>query len=228
MMYVIGLTGNIATGKSTVLEMLRALGAEIIDADALAHEVMSPRSPQWEAIVQAFGPRILTPGGEIDRVALGEIVFQDREELQQLEGIVHPEVARRIRQAIAVCDCPVVVIEAIKLLESGLGRRCDALWVVTASSEQQLERLMRERDLSEAAARQRIEIQPPQEEKVALADVVIDNSGSLNETRRQVESHWRQIVGSVIEDSGASGCCDREAKPHCGDNPCGKNRPSPE
>lgn len=227
MMYVIGLTGNIATGKSTVLEMLKALGAEIIDADALAHEVIAPHTPQWEAIVRAFGPKLLAPDGEIDRLALGEIVFQDPEALRRLEGIVHPGVDRQIRQAIAASERPVVVIEAIKLLEAGLIRQCDALWVVTASSEQQLERLMSKRGLSEAAARLRIEIQPSQEEKVALADVVIDNSGSLEETRRQVERHWRQIAESMVEDSDVSGCCDSETEPHCDENRYGENHPSP-
>jgi len=217
-MYVIGLTGNIATGKSTVLEMLRDLGAEIIDADALAHEIVSPRTPQWEAIVKAFGPEILKPDGEIDRPALGEIVFADPKALRRLEGIVHPAVDRRIREALAASEHPVVVIEAIKLIEAGLHRRCDALWVVSASPQQQRGRLMRERGLTEAAARLRMKMQPSQAEKVALADVVIDNSGSLEETRRQVESHWRQIVDGMIEDSGVGGDCTKRTGFHRSEN----------
>jgi len=191
--YVIGLTGNIATGKSVVLEMLERLGARAIDADALAHGVMETGTPVWQAVVQEFGENILCPDGSIDRRKLGDIVFADEAALRRLEAIVHPAVIARTQELIENSPQPVIVIEAIKLIEAGMHRTCDALWVVTCRKEQQLTRLMEQRDLTEEEARQRIEAQPPQEAKLALADVVIDNSGSLEETWRQVKREWERI-----------------------------------
>jgi dephospho-CoA kinase len=167
-LYLIGLTGNIATGKSTVGQMLTELGARVIDADAIAHAVTVKGQPAWFSIVAEFGEGILRPDGEIDRLRLGALVFAD------------PAALRRL--------------EAIKLMESGVADLCDAVWVVTCSPEQQLARLMRTRQMSEAEARQRITAQPPQAEKIARADVVIDNSGSLASTRRQVAQAWARIA----------------------------------
>jgi len=223
--YVIGLTGNIATGKSVVSGMLERLGARAIDADALAHELMEKGTPVWQAVVQEFGPSaalrrapgplalvlddkyrapgtkgsghgqgILYSNGSINRKKLGAIVFADEAALRRLEAIVHPAVIVRTEELIGESQEPVVVVEAIKLIEAGMHRTCDALWVVTCSNEQQLARLVKQRDLTEEEARQRIEAQPPQEAKLALADVVIDNSGSLNETWRQVKSEWDKIL----------------------------------
>jgi dephospho-CoA kinase len=191
--YLIGLTGNIATGKSAVLRMLKCLGAKVIDADALVHRLMAKGTPVWQAILDEFGEVILGPEGEIDRGKLGAIVFADAEVLKRLEAIVHPAVTARVDELIRQATEPVVVVEAIKLIEAGWHRTCDALWVVTCSREQQLERLMRTRKLSREEALLRIEAQPPQEDKVALADVVIDNSGSLKETREQVEREWERL-----------------------------------
>ena len=188
--YLIGLTGNIATGKSTVAKMLEELGATVIDADALVHELQRKGEPTYEAIVAAFGPGILDQAGEIDRKALGAIVFADAAQLRVLESIVHPAVLMESLRRLQAAETPVVVYEAIKLIEAGRAEMCDALWVVTARTEVQLERLMHDRHLSEAEARQRIEAQPPQSEKVKLATVVIDNSGALLETRQQVERAW--------------------------------------
>ena len=191
--YLIGLTGNIATGKSTVAKILEELGATVIDADALVHELQRQGMPVFDDIVAAFGPGILDRAGEIDRKALGAIVFADPEKLHMLESIVHPAVliesARRIMEA----PTPVVVYEAIKLIEAGRAEMCDALWVVTARSDVQLQRLMRDRHMSEVEALQRIEAQPPQSEKIKRAAVVVDNSGSLEETRRQVIAAFRDI-----------------------------------
>jgi len=218
--YVIGLTGNIATGKSIVSGMLERLGARAIDADALAHELMEKGTPIWQAVVKEFGPSAalrrapgpLAPGtkgsgqgsghgqgilysnGSINRKKLGDIVFADEAALRRLEAIVHPAVIVRTEELTGESQEPVVVVEAIKLIEAGMHRTCDALWVVTCSNEQQLARLVKQRDLTEEEARQRIEAQPPQEAKLALADVVIDNSGSLNETWRQVKSEWDKIL----------------------------------
>jgi dephospho-CoA kinase len=191
--YLIGLTGNIATGKSAVLRILRQLGAKAIDADALVHQLMAKGMPVWQAILGQFGEEILGPEGEIDRGKLGAIVFADAEALKRLEVIVHPAVAARVGELIRQAAEPVVVVEAIKLIEAGWYRTCDALWVVTCPKEQQLKRLMRTRKLSRQEALLRIEAQPPQEEKVALADVVIDNSGNLKETREQVKREWERL-----------------------------------
>ena len=205
-LYVIGLTGNIATGKSVVAAMLAQLGAQVIDADALAHEVMQSGTPTWQRVVDEFGPDILLPSGEVDRARLGAQVFADAEALARLEAIVHPAViaeSERLLQELqnettlsapGSADPKVLVLEAIKLIESGMHRRCDELWVVTCAREQQIERLMKSRGLSVAEADLRITAQPPQAEKVAVADVVIDNSGDLEQTRAQVVREWERIV----------------------------------
>jgi dephospho-CoA kinase len=195
---VIGLTGNIGTGKSSVLQMLADLGAQTIDADKLAHEVMESGGPAFHAVVATFGPDIVGPGGEIDRQRLGEIVFRYPQALTQLEALVHPPVLARAAELIAQTNAGVVAIEAIKLLESGMAPElCDQVWVVTCTPDQQLERVMAQRGLSEEDARRRMEAQPPQAEKVAQADVVIDNSGTPEETRTQVEAAWRAVVGEA-------------------------------
>jgi len=193
-MYLIGLTGNIATGKTTVCRMLARLGARIIDADALVHRVMQRGHPVFEQVVATFGPTILTPAGEIDRAHLGRIVFADRDALRRLEAIVHPAVRELIQQELAAATEDVVVLDAIKLIESGMYRMCDAVWVVTATQEQQLERLVTQRGMSRRDARQRMRAQSPQEEKVRRADVVIDNSGTEAETEAQVRRAWAAIA----------------------------------
>jgi dephospho-CoA kinase len=144
-------------------------------------------------MITAFGPGILDGDGEIDRKALGAIVFADPEKLRVLESIVHPAVLIESMRRITEVSMPVVVYEAIKLIEAGRAEMCDALWVVTARSDVQLQRLMSDRHMSEAEARQRIEAQPPQSEKIKRATVVIDNSGSLEETRRQVAAAFQAI-----------------------------------
>jgi dephospho-CoA kinase len=212
-LYLIGLTGNIACGKSTVLGLLREHGACVLDADRVTHELQQPGEPVYQAIVSEFGPDILSaPGGPIDRRALGAIVFADPAALRRLEQIVHPAVRERIAawlESVGDAGCgmrdgalhpasptphpPVAVIDAIKLLEGGWKQICDTIWVVTCAPEQQLERLIATRGMSEPDARARIAAQPPQADKVALADVVIDNSGALESTRRQVEAAWRAI-----------------------------------
>lgn len=194
-MYVIGLTGNIATGKSTVAAMLARLGAYTIDADKVAHDVMRTDEPVRRRIVQRFGEDILDAEGQIDRSALGEIVFSDAQPLADLEAIVHPAVLDRIEERLARCEADVAVIEAIKLLEAEMHTDCDSVWVVTSPREVQLQRLMRERDLTIEEAQMRIDAQPPAEEKVARADRVIDNSGSLAETWGQVLEACNAIPG---------------------------------
>jgi dephospho-CoA kinase len=190
---LIGLTGNIATGKSEVGRMLADLGARVIDADVIAHEVMRPDGRAYSAVVQAFGPQILAADGSIDRAKLGAIVFRDPAALRQLEAAVHPAVIGEVNCRIAQASDPVVVVEAIKLIEAGMHRYCDALWVVTAPRPLQIVRLMAARGLTEAEAALRVDAQPPQEEKSVLADWVIVNDGELNELRRKVEAGWACI-----------------------------------
>jgi dephospho-CoA kinase len=191
---VIGLTGNIATGKSLVGKILVRLGAEHIDADQLAHQAMACGQPAWQRIVATFGEDVLQPDGEIDRHKLGAIVFSDRDALAQLEHIVHPEVIGCTQERIAASEASVVVVEAIKLIESGMViQLCDHLWVVCAPREVQIERLMDQRGLSYEDAVLRIDAQPPQSGKVARADVVIDNGGTIEATERQVERAWAEL-----------------------------------
>ncbi len=202
--YLIGLTGGIACGKSTVLAMLTALGAHTIDADRVTHQVQQPGTPVYQQIVAAFGPEILvSPEGPIDRRKLGALVFADPAALQRLERIVHPAVHATIMAWLADVPSqsadiphPVAVIDAVKLLEAGWKQHCDAIWVVTCNEAQQIERLISTRGMSEAEARQRIAAQPPQASRVALADVVIDNSGSQTDTQAQVAAAWQAIFSS--------------------------------
>jgi len=195
-MYVIGLTGNIATGKTTVARMLAELGATVIDADKLAHEAMRPGTEVYHAIVTRFGSGILSDNGEIDRKALGAIVFADPEALADLEALVHPAVEKAILAELERAETPVAVVEAIKLLESRLDRYCDAIWVTTSPQEKQIERLLQTRGLTREQATLRIDAQPSPENKLARADVTIDNSGSLERTRAQVQHAWRDVLGA--------------------------------
>jgi dephospho-CoA kinase len=196
--YLIGLTGNIATGKTTVGRMLVDLGAELIDADKVAHQVMRPGGRAYDSIVDAFGESVLQADGSIDRRALGEIVFNDPQLLLRLESLVHPPTIAAIEERIRESAAPVVVVEAIKLLESGMAERYPALWVTTCPPEVQLERLVEGRGLSREDAWERIRAQPPQSEKIARADVVIDTSQTLEETRAQVIRSWEKQVAPQV------------------------------
>lgn len=195
--YLIGVTGNIACGKSTVLARLAERGAETIDADRVVHALMEPGEAVWSAIRETFGPSVIAADGRIDRRALGAIVFADRAELARLEGLTHPAVRARIVAQVADAarrGVAVVVVDAIKLYEGGLADQCDDTWVVTCDPAQQLARLIARNGFSEAEAQQRIAAQPPQAEKIARANVVIDNSGTLEETRSQVDEAWQRVV----------------------------------
>lgn len=199
-LYIIGLTGNIATGKSAVAAMLAKLGAHVVDADALAHQVTRAGTPAWQRVVDIFGRDILQPDDEIDRARLGARVFADPQALARLEAIVHPAVIAESERFLQELQSkpsdgtPIVVLEAIKLIESDLRSRCNELWVVTSPREQQVQRLMATRDLSQAEAELRIDAQPPQADKVALADVVIDNSTTLEQTQARVTREWERIL----------------------------------
>ncbi len=191
--YIIGLTGNIATGKSVVRRMLEHLGAYGIDADALAHRAMAKGAPGYQPIVDTFGKIILDGNGEIDRPKLGRLVFADPDSLQALEKIIHPLVEQAIDILIQRASQRVIVIEAIKLLEGPLAAACDTIWVTFAPPNLQKERLMSKRGMSEAEALQRIQAQGAQEIKTAAANVVIHNIGSFEDTWKQVTAAWKVI-----------------------------------
>ncbi len=192
--FVIGLTGNIGTGKSVVRRMLEHLGAYGIDADALSHRAMAKGAPAYEPIVEAFGRYVLDKDGEIDRAKLSRLVFTDAEALTQLEGIVHPLVEQAVDLIVKRSTQKVVVIEAIKLLESRLADYCDNIWVVYSPPEIQLHRLTNLRGMHEKDARQRISSQVPQENRLARASVVIKNVSTFEDTWRQVTTAWQRHV----------------------------------
>jgi dephospho-CoA kinase len=196
--YVLGLTGNIATGKSVVRKMLEHLGAYGIDADALAHRAMAQDAPGYRPIVELFGRRILAADGEIDRTRLGRVVFADAEALTDLEAILHPLVRQAIDALARRARHPAIVIEAIKLLEGPLRQACDSVWVTSAPPEIQLVRLVQKRGLSAEAARQRIDAQPPQEDKLLAADVIIYTDGSFERVWNQVVTAWQNTVAPHI------------------------------
>ena len=191
--YVIGLTGNICAGKSEVCALLEELGAYHVDADLVAHENLARESSEFVEVVAEFGAGIVGEDGEIDRRRLADIVFVDAAALARLEEIVHPAIVLEIERRISEADHPVVVLEAIKLLESGRADDCNAIWVVAAAPEERVQRLIMRDGLDRATARQRVDVQVGQDEKLKRADVVIDNSGKLQQTRVQVRSAWGKI-----------------------------------
>lgn len=199
--YVIGLTGNIATGKSVVRRMLEHLGAYTIDADALAHRVIAKGAPGYKPVLNTFGTWILDKDGRIDRQKLGRLVFSDAQALKQLEEIIHPYVGQAIDILIKRAGQPVAVIEAIKLLESGLGDLCDSVWVTDAPQHIQIERLIRKRAMSSETALQRVHAQPAQKQKLAAANVVIKNNGSYEDLWRQVSEAWKGVAASQEPES---------------------------
>lgn len=191
--YVIGLTGNIASGKSAVRQMLEELGAEGIDADGLVHQLLEPSGAAYEAVRAAFGEAIPDGQGRIDRRALGRIVFARPEALRRLEAILHPLVREEVGRRIERSRAPVIVVEAVRLVEAGMHAQLDALWLVEADRSAQAGRL-RDRGLSQAEIETRLAAQPPLEGKRELASVIIHNSGELDDTRRQAEEAWHETL----------------------------------
>lgn len=192
--YVIGLTGNIAMGKSLVRTMLQYAGAFTIDADGLAHQVMAPGAPAYQSVIETFGRWIVNPDGQIDRNKLGAVVFSHPEALARLEALTHPIVGQGIDTLISRAKQPVVVVEAIKLVDGVLGEQVDSVWVVDAAPQLQMERLMQNRGLTEYEARKRIDTQNPQRDKLARADVVLTNNASPQDVWVQVEREWNRIA----------------------------------
>ncbi len=187
----LGLTGGIASGKSAVAAMLREMGFAVLDADSLAHKLIEPGQPAYNEILQEFGRAMVAPDGRVDRAKLSAIVFNDRAKLDRLNAIVHPRVAevvfRQFDEWQRGGTRDAAFVEAALLIESGIHNKLDGLVVAWCAPQQQLERLIA-RGLSEPEARRRIAAQLTVEEKLLLATEKIDCSGSLEETRRQVEA----------------------------------------
>lgn len=197
-MFIIGLTGGIATGKSTVVEMLRLRGAKIIDADQLAREVVEPNQPAWQEIVSWLGDAVQLPDNSLDRAKIAELVYGDSQKLKTLNGIIHPRVGTRILELtreIEQADPNAVIVYDIPLLiEAGMQEMVDLILLVYAPRELQFKRL-RERDgLNPEEAEQRLTAQLPIDEKKRYAHQIIDNSGSLAETEKQVDLFWSDLV----------------------------------
>jgi dephospho-CoA kinase len=192
---LLGLTGGIGSGKSTVARMLEELGAVVFDADVLARRAVEPGTPGHERVIERFGPNVLQPGGDLDREALASIVFADPAARRDLEAIVHPEVRRLFAEGCERYEKTeaVVVFSAPVLVETGMHTAFDVLIVVSVPERTQIERLMRDRAMSEPAIRARMAAQLPLEAKAEVADVLIDNEGSLADLRRQVERVWTDL-----------------------------------
>lgn len=188
-MRIIGLTGGIASGKSTVAAILAKHGAYIIDADKIGHKIYYKGGPAWRGVIDAFGDEILDNGGNIDRAKLGQIVFSDNKKLQQLNVIVHPLMRREIQLQLKDADnrgFAIAVIDAAVLIESGWYTLADEIWLVVADNELRLQRLMQRNGFSRQQAWQRIESQMPDDEKAKYADVIIDNNGDMEELENKV------------------------------------------
>ncbi|MCJ7733280.1 MAG: dephospho-CoA kinase [Anaerolineales bacterium] len=196
--YAIGLTGNIATGKSVVRKMLEHLGAYGIDADVLSHRAIMKSSPGYQPVIDTFGQWVLGANREIDRTKLGELVFKNPDAMMRLEIIIHPLVRQALDVLIKKSKHPIIVIEAIKLLESDMHNLCDQVWVSMSSTDLQLERLMEKRHMTRREAEDRINAQLPATAKLTKADVVIENDGSFEKTWKQVYDAWQVITQDEI------------------------------
>ncbi len=193
---IIGITGNIACGKTVVGQMLLELGAErYIDADAVVHGLYEAGQSIAVRVAEAFGPAVMAVDGSVNRAALGEIVFHDAEAMRRLEAIVHPAVGVAIAQELAaVSPSGIAIIDAVKLLEGGSGAFCQSKWLIVCREEQELARLMARSHLSREEAEARLRAQPSVEARLKLVDEVIDNGGTLEETRGQVAAAFERFL----------------------------------
>lgn len=190
---IIGLTGGPGTGKSTVAAMFRRKGVRVIDADRIAHSLVAPGSAGYRAVVREFGSGILASDGRIDRRRLGQRIFSERRHRDKLNAILHPRIIRRIKAAANAAEEPIVVIDAPLLFETGLEKTVDTVIVVTASRRKQIERLKVRTGLSRKDILCRIAAQLPLKEKAGKADFVIDNNGTVRQTKEKMESIRRII-----------------------------------
>jgi dephospho-CoA kinase len=195
----IGLTGGIGSGKSTVAGLLAARGARVIDADRIAREVVEPGTPGLDAVVGAFGAEVLTAEGALDRPALAAVVFADPQARRRLDGIVHPLVRSRAAELVAAAPPEAVVVQDVPLLvETGQAASYDLVLVVQADPATRVRRLVG-RGLSEDDARARIAAQATDEQRRAVADVVLDNSGTVEELEAQVDRFWAERVAPALD-----------------------------
>jgi dephospho-CoA kinase len=200
--FLLGLTGNIACGKSTVGHLLAdRFGAEYVDADRLVHALYAPGTPQTRAIAARFGQDLLKDDGTIDRRRLGDAVLSNPAALKDLERILDPGVSQAIADHLAHTTAPVLVLDAIRLIETGRAARCDAVWVVVCDPDVQLQRLQSSRGLTAEQAQLRIAAQSPAEEKVRHATTVITNHGSVDDLATQVDLAWNQTVRPKLKNS---------------------------
>ena len=191
----VGLTGGIASGKSTVSSILRELGAVVIDADQIARDVVAKGTPGLAAVVEAFGPEMLTPEGELDRPRMGALVFADESERRRLEGIVHPLVFERYAELETAAPADAIVVHDIPLLvESGRAEEFDAVIVVDAPEELQVERMVRDRGWTEEDGRARIAAQATREQRRAVATYLIENTGTREDLRHQVTEVFEELT----------------------------------
>ncbi|MDP8957319.1 MAG: dephospho-CoA kinase [Actinomycetota bacterium] len=195
-MFLVGLTGGLGAGKSTVARMLEHRGAVVIDADVLARQAVLPGTPGYTKVTELFGPEIIGRDGEIDRAALARRVFSDHKARVALESITHPEVFRLLSESLEdYRDTDrIVVFDAPLIVEAGFQQACDAIVVVTASEEAQIARVTEDRGMSEDAARARLRAQAPNEEKERIADFLIRNDGTTAELERAVDALWRELT----------------------------------
>ena len=183
---LIGLTGGFSTGKSTVARILRSYGDRVIDADRISHGLLKPGSKIYKKVIRLFGKRIVTERGNIDRRKLSGIVFGDKRKLSRFNKIMHPEILQRIQEAVKGAGSGIVVVDAPLLMETGLNKSVDLVVVVKASKKNQLERARKRTGLSRPQIIARIRAQMPLKEKLRNADFVIDNNGTVSDTRKQV------------------------------------------
>lgn len=196
-MFVVGVTGGIGTGKSEIARILCNLGAELIDADRLGHEAYKPKTVAWTNVVETFGHGILQPDNQIDRKALGAIVFNDRTEMTKLNAIMWPIIGQMIKNRLGELELlgsSVVVLEAAVMIEAGWCPLVDEVWVSVAPEAVVIGRLMARNGLSETVAWERIRSQMPQTERASHAQVVIENHGGLDELEKQLEDLWNSRV----------------------------------
>src|SRR6476661_4056767 len=191
----VGLTGGVASGKSTVSAALRELGAVVIDADQLARDVVAKGTPGLEAVVAEFGEELLTPEGDLDRPAMARLVFHDESARRRLEGIVHPLVYEKVHELETRAPEGALVVHDVPLLaEAGRGEGFDAVVVVDVPAEVQVERMVRDRGWAEADARSRIGAQASREDRLAVATYVLDNTGTRDELRAKVQELYRTLT----------------------------------
>jgi dephospho-CoA kinase len=196
-MFVVGLTGGIGSGKSTFAALLAERGGQIIDADEIGRDALNPGEPSWDAVVETFGSSILSEGSmKVDRSLLADIVFNDDEKLAALNQIVHPVIFDKVAdhlESLRNTDA-IVVLDAALILEMGFDRSCDVVLVVTAPEQQRTDRLHHDRHMTSSDIQARMGAQMSAEERIERADIVVDNSGTLDDLASEAERVWNDLV----------------------------------